>query len=262
MYQNISLTAAMSGETDGGLTFGASLTVRNGDDVDLDAGDLGKAINANPGSTALSATSFGNIYVSGDFGTLTFDREGIDNLMDDAFAHDMSYAYSAGDLSLTVTADMDDDGAALPKGEKWSAKVGYTMDAITLTASTDDSSESDITVAYKMSDMIGFSVNLDSNGQTVNSVVESETIVKATYAAGDMTAHVAWADDKDDAWEIGVGYTAGALKLGATIAENDGATVAGTEYDVTASYDLGGGMVVKGATNESGAFFVGTALSF
>ena len=70
MYNNASITAAMSGETDGGLTFGASLTVRNGDDVDLDTGDL----QANPAAhAALSATSFGNIHVSGGFGKLTFD---------------------------------------------------------------------------------------------------------------------------------------------------------------------------------------------
>ena len=40
MYNNVSVTAAMSGETDGGLTFGASLTMRSGDDVDLDVGDI------------------------------------------------------------------------------------------------------------------------------------------------------------------------------------------------------------------------------
>jgi hypothetical protein len=52
------------------------------------------------------------------------------------------------------------------------------------------------------------------------------------------------------------------MSFSAVVAENDGATVAGTEYDVTASYDLGGGMSIKGATNESGAWFVGTALAF
>jgi outer membrane protein OmpU len=40
MYQNISITATGAGETDGGLTFGATLTMRAGDDVDLDVGDL------------------------------------------------------------------------------------------------------------------------------------------------------------------------------------------------------------------------------
>ncbi len=45
MYNNVSVTAAMSGETDGGLTFGASLSMRSGNDVDLDTGDLNKATN-------------------------------------------------------------------------------------------------------------------------------------------------------------------------------------------------------------------------
>jgi hypothetical protein len=261
----------MSGESQNGLTFGASLTARSGDDVDLDVGDLG--VNDGTGDTtanggaandgaikSLSDMSFGSIYVSGAFGTLTFDREGIDNVMDDAFSHDMSYAYSAGDLSVTVTADMDDDGAALADGEKWAASVGYTMDAIALTVKTDDSSETDVTVAYTLNDMIGLSVNFDSNGQTVNSVATDETIVKATYANDGVTAHVAWADDDDDAWEIGLGYTAGAMTFGVVAAEDGDGTK--TEMDVTASYDLGGGMSIKGATNETGAWFVGTALAF
>ena len=66
MYNNVTVTAAMSGETDGGLTFGASLTFRSGDDVDLDVGDLATnpATSALQGADALSATSLGNIYVS------------------------------------------------------------------------------------------------------------------------------------------------------------------------------------------------------
>ena len=40
MYNNVTVTAAMSGETDGGLTFGATLSMRSGNDVDLDVGDL------------------------------------------------------------------------------------------------------------------------------------------------------------------------------------------------------------------------------
>jgi hypothetical protein len=50
------------------------------------------------------------------------------------------------------------------------------------------------------------------------------------------------------------------MSFGVVAAENDGA--GDTEMDVTASYDLGGGMSIKGATNESGAWFVGTALAF
>ena len=266
----------MSGETDGGLTFGATLSVRNGDDVDLDAGDLGDNTSGN--IDQLSATSFGSVFVSGDFGTITFDRDGIDNVHNDDFSHDVSYAYSAGALSVTVTADIDNVSAATvttadtttgaltdtttvtdpayTDGQQWAAKVGYTMDAITVSVATDDSGEADATIAYALNDMIGLSVNFDTDGQGA----ESETIVKATYANGGISAHLALADDDDDQWEIGLGYTAGALTLGAVFAENDGA--GDTEMDITASYDLGGGMAIKAATNESGAYFVGTALAF
>ncbi|WP_438959378.1 porin [Nereida sp.] len=268
MYQNISITATGAGETDGGLTFGATLTMRSGDDVDLDVGDLGNnddgdstgdALDdtANDGTMdALSDISFGSIYVSGEWGKLTFDRDGIDNVHNDDFGdHDVSYAYSGGGLSLTVTADIDNNDADYADGEQWAAKVGYTMDALTFTFATDDGSESDTTIAYAVNDMITASVNYDTDGQT-----DAETIVKVAYANDGVSAHLAWADDDDDAWEVGLGYTAGAMSFSVVAAENDGA--GDTEMDVTASYDLGGGMSIKGATNESGAWFVGTALAF
>ena len=262
MYQNMSITATMAGETDGGLTFGASLTVRNGDDVDLDAGDLQLNDVANAGDiTALSDTSFGSIYVSGDFGKLTFDRNGLDNVMDDDYDDmDVQYDYSVGDLSVSVTADIDNNDAASTDHNDWAAKVGYTMGAIKLTAATDDSGESDVTVAYTLNDMIGLSVNLDSDGQTVSSVVESEATVKATYSNAGITGHLALTDDDDDSWEVGFGYTAGAMAFGVTVGEDGDGT--DNDTDITASYDLGGGMSVKAATNQRGAWFVGTALSF
>ena len=104
MYNNVSITAAMSGETDGGLTFGASLTVRNGNDVDLDVGDLNKAANVT--GAALSATSLGNIYVSGGFGKLTFDHNGIDNVMDDGSASTTS-STKVHSVLLAVAATAD-----------------------------------------------------------------------------------------------------------------------------------------------------------
>ena len=279
MYQNISITATGAGETDNGLAFGASLTMRAGDDVDLDVGDLGNNDNTaaeiaasgtanqdNDGAiTALSDMSFGSIYVSGDWGKLTFDRAGIDNLMDDASeSHDVAYGYSAGGLSVDITASLADNAATNDgHGDEWSAKVGYTTNGVTLTVATDDQSESDTTIAYAVNDMITASVNYDTDGHDTNTAgttTEAETIVKVAYANAGVSGHVALADDKDDSWEVGLGYTAGAMTFGVVAAEKgaDGKT----EMDVTASYDLGGGMSIKGATNESGAWFVGTALAF
>ena len=48
------------------------------------------------------------------------------------------------------------------------------------------------------------------------------------------------------AWELGLGYAANGLSIAAVFAENDGAAVAG-ESDITASYDLGGGMSINAA---------------
>jgi outer membrane protein OmpU len=251
-YNSVSATATMSGATDNGLEFGATLTFRAGDDVDLDVGDLGDN-DADGAYAALSATSLGSIYVSGAFGKLTFDEDGIDNLHNDDFSHDVQYDYSAGGLSLSATFDVEDEG----DGEEYSVKVGYTSGAVTMSIASDNSDESDSTVSYKVNDMLTLSVNYDTNGQGAN---ESETIVKAAYSEGAMTGHVAIADDDDDEWEVGLGYTAGSLTLGATFAENDGA--GDNEYDLSASYNMGGGMTVNAGTNEAGAFFLGAAMSF
>jgi hypothetical protein len=199
--------------------------------------------------------------VSGEFGKLTFDRNGLDNVMDDVVGtHDVQYDYSGGGLTVAISADIDNNDAAHVDHDEWAAKIGYTMDALTLTVATDDTSETDVTVAYAVNDMITASVNFDSDGQSVNSADTDETIVKVAYSNAGVTAHAAWADDDDDAWEVGLGYTAGAMSFGVVAAEDGDGTK--TEMDVTASYDLGGGMSIKGATNETGAWFVGTALAF
>jgi outer membrane protein OmpU len=255
MYNNVTVTAALSGETDGGLTFGASLSFRAGDNVDLDVGDLGTNPNTSAlqGDDQLTETNLGNIYVSGDFGKLTFDQNGIDNLMDDAFAHDVSYAGTFGALAVTATADIENNGAA--NGGEYSLKVVYAANGVTATIVTDDSSDYDATVAYAVNDMMTASVNYDSDGQTT-----SETTVKVAYSNAGVTAHLAIADDDDDEWELGLGYAANGMSIAAVFAENDG--LGGTETDVTASYDLGGGMSINAATNESGAFFIGSKMTF
>ena len=254
-YNNASVTATMSGTTDNGLTFGTNLTVRVGDDVDLDAGDLGD----NATIAALSATDFGNIFVSGAFGTLTFDREGIDNLMDDGFKHDIRYDYSAGGWTIGLTAEIDNTGGA--GGDDWSASIGYAMDALTVTVKTDDSGDADATISYAINDMLTVSLNHDTDGQTVGAADEAENTLTVSYNAGNgFTGSLSLIDDDDDAWEASLGYTMGALTLGATLGE-DGADD-DVEVDVSASYDLGGGMKINAAANETGAFFLGAAMSF
>ena len=283
MYNNVSVTAAMSGETDGGLTFGASLTMRSGDDVDLDVGDITNA-------GALSATSLGNIYVSGDFGKLTFDDGGIDNAHNDDYSHDVMYEGTFGALSVTVTADidgadqrtdaaidldaavnalLDDDDAAFDAavtdqgnsavdGNDYSIKLSYSANGLTLTGATDDGGEYDVTAAYAINDMLTASVNFDSNGGTVAG--DDETIVKVAYANDGITAALSIKDGVvGNEWAVALGYAANGLAV--NLAVDDG----GSE-DLSASYDLGGGMSVLAGANEGAAgdraWFIGSKMSF
>ena len=249
MYNNVSVTAAMSGETDGGLTFGASLTMRSGDDVDLDVGDI-----TNGG--ALGATSLGNIYVSGDFGKLTFDANGIDNAHNDDFSHDVMYTGTFGALSVTATANIE--GGVTADGEDYSLKLVYAANGLTLTGATDDGGEYDVTAAYAINDMLTASVNFDSNGGTVAG--DDETIVKVAYANEGITAALSIKDGVvGNEWAVALGYAANGMAV--NLAVDDG----GSE-DLSASYDLGGGMSVLAGANEGAAgdraFFIGSKMSF
>ena len=249
MYNNVSVTAAMSGETDGGLTFGASLTMRSGDDVDLDVGDITIA------AAALSATSLGNIYVSGDFGKLTFDANGIDNAHNDDFSHDVMYTGTFGALAVTATANIE--GGVTADGEDYSLKLVYAANGLTLTAATDDGGEYDVTAAYAINDMLTASVNFDSNGGTVAG--DDETIVKVAYANDGVTAALSIKDGVvGNEWAVALGYAANGMAV--NLAVDDG----GSE-DLSASYDLGGGMSVHAGANEGAAgraFFIGSKMTF
>ena len=261
MYNNASVTASMSSATDNGLEFGASVTFRKGDDVDLDVGDLGKNDSDNDGDIdQLGDISFGDIFLSGAFGTLTFDRDGLDNLMDDSYSHDIMYEYSVGGLSVGVTADIENDYSAYADGERFSLSVVYDAAPVKVTLLADDSGDTDFTVNYALNDMIGLRLNYDTDGQTVAGVAEAKTIIRASIKSGDLSGHIAFANDDDDQWEIGLGYSANGLSLGAVLAEDGAGT--DTEMDLTASYDLGGGASLRAATNETGAYFLGAALKF
>jgi hypothetical protein len=252
----------MSGETDGGLTFGASISFRAGDNVDLDVGDLqdnpalvGVAADGDDAATGqladqLSDINLGNIYVSGDFGKLTFDQNGIDNLMDDGFAHDVSFAGTFGALAVSATANID-GGAQAADGGDFSVKLAYSADGLSASVVTDDSSDYDATVGYALNDMITASVNYDTDGQAAG----SETTVKVAYSSNGVSASLAMMDEDINEWAVALGYAANGMAI--NVAVDDG----GSE-DLTVSYDLGGGMTINAATNETGAFFVGSKMTF
>ena len=239
MYQNISLTTTMSGETDTGLAFGASITFRNGDDIDLDAGDLDY-------DGDLSTASFGNVFISGDWGKLTFDRNGLDNLWNDDFSHDIQYDYSFDAFSFSLTYDIDGSGDS----EEWSAKIAYAADAFSASLATDNSGEYDITLGYQITSEIKVSLTNESD--------TGENTLKGVYDDGTFNASLA-ISDTDSEWDLGLGYTANGIAIAANYGDQD---TGDESWDLSASYDLGGGLTVKALANESDAYYVGLAMSF
>ena len=250
VYNSITVTATMSGESDNGLAFGASLSFRSGDDLDLDAGDLTAARGDFD-----NETNFGSIFISGDFGKLEFDEDGIDNVKDDSEAHDLMYSYSTGGLTFKLTYDLSDTGVNTGdlSGREWSASVAYSMDPFSASLAIDNSDEFDITLGYQITPEIKLSVKHESDGDNYN----GENTVTAAYDNGTFNASLALSDVASE-WDLGLGYTANGITVGANYGDSDG----GEEWDISASYDMGGGLVLKAAANEADAYYVGLAMSF
>ena len=133
---------------------------------------------------------------------------------------------------------------------EWSAKISYAADAFDASLATDDSGEFDITLGYQITSEIKASLTHESDS--------GENTLKGVYNDGTFNASLA-ISDTDSEWDLGLGYTANGITIGANYGDQD----TGSEsWDLSASYDLGGGLTVKALTNESEAYYVGLAMSF
>ncbi len=251
-FTDIDVTFTMSGETDNGLTFGAS--------VDLDEGGDGSDASDNNREDG-GAT----IFLSGAFGTVTMgDTDGAldwamtevafnsGSLNDDETEHAgyngnsgldgvhdgqiVRYDYSFGDFGVALSAELDDDdvdSAALGIGFKYTADLGGTVLSFGLGyQSTEIKVGSTNAAAVGDHDLIGASLSATFDAFTVG--VSYMDMDRPTLASsGD---HVG----------VGVGYTTGAISLSANYGQYDYDD--GTEsdgYGLTAGYDLGGGAIVQ-----------------
>ncbi len=281
-FTDIDVTFTMSGETDNGLTFGAS--------VDLDEGGSGAAAVADNTDDG-GAT----IFISGSFGTVTMgDTDGAldwalteagnvgnpGSINDDETSHAgyvgsyldgandgqiLRWDYSFGDFGVAVSVEDDNGGAGI--------------DGIANTADDDGD------IGYA----IGLRYNLDLGGTTVALGIGHQEAASATGGptasatgisasanfAGGFSAGIVYADwdDDDDTvngpdsnYGIGVGYTTGAFTVHANYGEvefDDGTDVDG--FGVAAAYDLGGGAVVHFGYRDDDvidSFSLGLGLSF
>ena len=267
-HQDIDVTFKMSGETDGGLSFGAA--------VDLDETTAGTTTSDDHGTT---------VFISGGFGTLTmgdtdgaFDKAMIETAIGGSIADDhtvhggyagnsgldgkedgqvLRYDYSINGFGLSASFEQDGNNSTAVTNDITGLGVTYAMDmggtAITLGAGMQDGAAN--------IDITGFSVKAAmTNGITLiaNTSDESTGASSSIKRTG-----------------FGVGYTMDALTVGFNWGEVDSTTNADDKdgYGLAVNYDLGGGAVAQfgysktdgvgtGATNDPSQMSIGLALSF
>lgn len=248
-FTDIDVTFTMSGETDNGLVFGAS--------VDLDEG--GAVSNATQNNTDDGGAT---IFVSGGFGTVTMGDT--DGAMDWALT-EAGNVGNPGSIADDETSHAGYLGSYLDGGNdgqilRWNYESGAFGVAVSL---EDDNGSNAANSGVGFA--IGFKYALDLSGTTVNFGLgyqeaadavgfanDAEAVgvsVAATFANG-LSAGIVYTDmdnlPVDSHIGVGIGYTTGAFTIHANYGEFSGATgfVDVDGFGVAAAYDLGGGAVV------------------
>lgn len=252
----VDATFTMSGESDNGITFGAS--------VDLDETD-GATSNA-----FVEADQGGEtIFISGDFGTLTMGDT--DGALDKAVAEtDLmgDIDDSSTGFSVKGMAFMDSVSDANGQIARYDYSVaGFGLSVSAATPNTGDARANfglgaTYTVALGGADLdlgLGYQGGEDVEGWglSAGTTVAGVTMV-ANYAERIANASGS-ADVVTKYYNIAATYSVDALTVGANYGEEhiDGvSTLKG--FGLAASYDLGGGLSVLAGYGESGDDVVGT----
>jgi len=252
------VTFAMSGTTDNGLEFGAS--------VDLDEADSLGDEDGNPGGTVFISGGWGTLTMGdtdgaadwaiseaggiGNPGTLADDETGhagaLNNVLDGEYdGQILRYDYTAGSFGVAVSAEIDDDDNLDP-GFAVGAK--YSMDIA--------AGSVDFGIGYQSVDSWSDVAGTDgAAGEDLTAIAGS--VAMALDSGLSAGLHYTQLDaDGVDATHIGVGagYEVGAIALHANYGQFD---VDGSDditgYGLAAAYDLGGGATINlgyGASDE------------
>ena len=238
VYSNAGVDFTMTGATDNGISFSATVNIDAGEEVDtgdfeLDGPDAGTA-------------GLGAVSMTGTFGTLTFDNAGIDNLYDDDLtAADLSYSTTVGTVALTVAHDTS--GAA----DANSMSAGYTASgmAFTLAASEGKAgTSSSLSVAYALNDTVSVTGKTDQ----VAGAESVQTITASTTLNG---VSVALSSANNSTWDVDLGYTAGGFALTYGVDETDA-------WTATATSALGGGATFAAGVSSSDEMYAGVSFAF
>ncbi|QBY01838.1 porin [Rhodophyticola sp. CCM32] len=289
--QDIDVTFTLSGTTDNGLTFGASIDIDESADQALDT----------PGTATRPNNAFDNdyghggvaVFISGDFGTVTLgDTDGaldwalteagnISNpgsLADDETSHEGylgSYGDGAGDGQIVrYDNTFGDFGVA----------ISYEQDASSTLVTNgttgqvqSDSRDGSYALGFRYStDWSGVDINLGLGYQSTDFTTTDQEIwgisANATFASGFSVGfqYSDWTDrggvlgNDDDHIGIGAGYEFGPYAIHANYGEFGSGD---SGYGLSASYDLGGGAGIRlgyGSSDNANEDFwsLGIAMSF
>jgi outer membrane protein OmpU len=262
-HTDIDVTFAMTGESDGGLAFGASVdldengafnnTTQGGETyflsyggLRLDMGDTDGALDAAMQEVNLAGASIADDETShaGFNG-----NAGLDGTFDGQIAR---VSYSAAGFTAGLSAEIDDTGAMDPVwglGVRYVADLGGTSVGVGLGYQTQEDT----------ADLIGLS--LDAKMANGFSAAINYTMADIEGGPDDAT-HMA----------IGVGYTMNALSIGVNYGEYSDWTLGCGDCDgfgLAATYDLGGGLAAHagygssdfGGT-DSDSYSLGLSMSF
>jgi outer membrane protein OmpU len=238
IYSNAGVDFTMTGATDNGISFSATVNIDAG--TEIDAGDF--ELDGADGGTA----GLGSVSMTGTFGTLTFDDGGIENLYSDGLTNaDVSYATTIGAVSLTVAHDTGSDSSAN------SVSAGYTASgmAFTLTASEAAAgTSSSLAVSYALNDTVSLTGETDqaAGAESVQTIGASTTLNGVSVAVSSAN---------NSTWDVDLGYTAGDFALTYGVDETDG-------WTATATAALGGGATFSAGVNDEDSMYAGVSFAF
>jgi outer membrane protein OmpU len=235
VYSGVDLGFSLSGASDNGMTFSASLDMGGGQtldvgDFELDTQDMGTDDNV---SVAIGVSGL----------TVTLSQDGVDDLYDDDIAGDIGISGAMGDLTYSVVTGLED-------ADPTSLSIGYSAGAISGSVATSDEGDaSTVSVSYAMGDI---TVSAESDTDRTGADTSSITV---SYAMSDgMTVSL---ENSEDVNEVSVAYSSGAISVGVTA--DDAAT---ESWEATMAYDLGGGATFNLGTNQDETTFAGVGFSF
>ena len=251
----------LSGETDSGLEFGASIRADNA--ADGNSGTAGSQyLSGSFGKISMGDLDGADAQMVGDISAMSFAGLGSHETVSyQSSSHNLAYSISMAGIDFAVSTDVG-GGSSTAMGVKWSGDLGGSTVTVGL-GQSDVGGKSETSISASLG-MGGFTGTIISSTNDNGPVVEAVTEVAAV---ADTTTYVApVAENKTPDTEtmgFSLSYNIDALTI---TAYNKGMTTTGTtdkKYSgVGVSYDLGGMVAKAGVADADGQSVMDFGVSF